>query len=124
MKTNLFNAIKLVLADRLMVGLTLLMILVAIIYCLYVGFSLQASDIQVAVHYTAFGETNFYKDKWYYLSSFIGFGIIVATVHTLLVLKLYALERRQLAIFFIGLSILMLIIAWRMAGAVLGIAFR
>lgn len=123
MKTNLLNAIKLVLADRLVTVLTILMILAAVLYCVYVGLSLQTSDVQVAVHYTAFGGTNFYRDKWYYLISFIVFGVSVAFIHTALVLKFYALERRQLAIFFVGLSFLMLVIAWAMTRAVLGIAF-
>lgn len=123
MKTNLLNAIKLVLADRLVAALTLLMILLAIGYCIYVGVSLQPTDVQVAVHYTAYGETNFYRNKWYYLASFIVFGAVIAVVHTALVLKFYALERRQLAIFFVGLSLLMLVIAWAVTRAVLGIAF-
>jgi hypothetical protein len=75
------------------------------------------------VRYTAFGTTNFYRNKWYYLVSFIVYGTTVAVVHTALILKLYALERRQLAIFFAGLTILMLIIAAAITHAVLMVAF-
>lgn len=123
MKTNLIHVIKLVLADRLVAALLILMILLAGAYSLYVGLSLQASDIQVAVHYTAYGETNFYRNKWYYFFTFVGFGVMVAVVHTALTLKLYALVRRQLAIFFIGLSLLILLIAWAVTHAILGVAF-
>jgi hypothetical protein len=123
MKTNLFAAVKLLIADRLVAGLTLLIILLAIVYCVYVGVSLQPSDVQVAVHYTAFGSTNFYRNKWYYLISFIVFGATIAVVHTALILKLYALERRQLAIFFAGLTILMLLVAWAITRSVLMVAF-
>lgn len=123
MKTNLINALKLVLADRLVTVLTLLLLIAAAAYCVYVGLSLQVSDVQVAVHYTAFGGTNFYRDKWYYLISFVAFGVSIAVIHTALILKLYAMERRQLAILLAGLSFLMLAIAWIIAHAVLKVAF-
>lgn len=117
------NTIKLVLADRLVAALTILLIAVATLYCIYVGLSLQVSDVQVAVHYTAYGGTNFYRDKWYYLISFIGFGASFAVIHTVLMLKLYAMERRQLALLFIGLSFLILAIAWMITRSVLKVAF-
>jgi hypothetical protein len=123
MKTNLFAALKLIIADRLVAGLVLLVLTLATVYCIYVGVTLRPSDVQVAVRYTAFGTTNFYRNKWYYLVSFIVYGTTVAVVHTALILKLYALERRQLAIFFAGLTILMLIIAAAITHAVLMVAF-
>lgn len=124
MKDNIIHAIKLVLADRVVTVLLGLMVLLAVVYCLYVGVSLHPSELQVAVHYTAFGETNYYREKWYYLLSFIGFGGIIAILHGALAIKLYALERRQLAIFLIWLSMFLLVIAWFLTAAVLRVAFR
>lgn len=124
MKDNIIHALKLVLADRVVTVLLGGMILLAIVYAIYVGISLHPSDLQVAVHYTAFGETNYYREKWYYLLSFVGFGAIVAVLHSALAVKFYALEKRQLAIFFIWLSILLLVIAWFLTTAVLKVAFR
>lgn len=106
-----------------MVALILLFILMSLIYCVYVGVSLHPSDLQVAVHYTAYGETNFYREKWYYLISFILFGLVVAASHTALIVKLFVQERRQIAILFAWLSILLVVIMWFIARAVLGIAF-
>lgn len=123
MKTNLLNAIKLVAADRVMAVLTSLVILTALGYAIYVGVSLHPSDLQVAVHYTAFGETTFYREKWFYLLSFVVFGLIIAIIHTALILKIYAQERRQLAIFFAWLSLLIVIIAIALTRSVLKIAF-
>ncbi|HET8884657.1 MAG TPA: hypothetical protein VFM68_04275, partial [Candidatus Saccharimonadales bacterium] len=88
MKTNLITSLKLILADRTMTVLLAVFVIACVIYCLYVGFSLRPSDLQVAVHYTAFGETSFYREKWYYLLSFIFFGIMLAVVHSALVVKL------------------------------------
>lgn len=102
-----------------MVGFALL----AAIYGIYVGLTLQPSDLQVAVHYTAFGETTFYRAKWYYLLSFIIFALLVVVTHIVLAAKLYIDDRRQLAIFFLWLSILIVVIAWFLTHAVLGAAF-
>jgi hypothetical protein len=123
MKTVVVNSIKQVFADRIVVALIFLFILMSLVYCVYVGVSLHPSDLQVAVHYTAYGETSFYREKWYYLVSFILFGLIVAATHTALIIKLFVQERRQIAILFAWLSIFLVVIMWFITRAVLGIAF-
>jgi hypothetical protein len=123
MKIALVESIKSVLSDRLLTALIVGLLLVCIGYCLFVGLSLRPSDLQVAIHYTAYGETNFYREKWYYLISFILFGLIVAVVHTTLTIKLYLQGRRQIALLFVGLSFLVMIIASFLAWSVLRIAF-
>lgn len=123
MKSNFITSLKLILSDRLMTILLVAFVLACLSYCIYVGVSLRPSDLQVAVHYTAFGETSFYREKWYYLISFIMFGLILAAVHSILIVKLYVQERRQIAILFTWFSFLLLLIAWIMTHSVLGIAF-
>jgi hypothetical protein len=123
MKLNLINSIKPILADRLMAILMILLILICLAYCVYVGVSLRPSDLQVAVHYSAYGETSFYRDKWYYLITFIVFGIMLAVMHTALVAKIYLQGHRQLALLFAWLSLLLIVIAWFMTWAVLKVAF-
>ena len=124
MKENIIRALKLVIADRVVTVLLISLVFITAAYCIYVGVSLHPSDLQVAVHYTAFGETGYYREKWYYLLSFIGFGAIVAVIHSALAIKLYILERRQLAIFLIWLSIFLMVIAWFLTASVLRVAFR
>jgi len=123
MKTVVVHSIKEVFADRIVVALILLFVLMSLVYCVYVGISLHPSDLQVAVHYTAYGETSFYREKWYYLISFILFGLIVAAAHTALIVKLFIQERRQIAILFAWLSIFLVVIMFLITRAVLGIAF-
>lgn len=123
MKNNFITSLKLILSDRLIAVMLLVFILACVAYCIYVGVSLQPSDLQVAVHYTAFGGTSFYREKWYYLISFIVFGLILAVVHSILVVKLYVQERRQIAIMFAWLSYLLLFIAWMITHSVLRVAF-
>lgn len=124
MKHTIIRSLKLILADRPVLLLLIGLIAAALIYCVIVGVSLRPSDLQVAVHYTAYGETNFYREKWYYLLSFIGFGLILAIIHSAIAIKLYVLERRQLAIFFLWVSLLVLVIGWFLTSAVLRVAFR
>ena len=123
MKSNIINSIKPILADRLMAVLMILLVLVCLAYCIYVGVSLRPSDLQVAVHYSAYGETSFYRDKWYYLITFVVFGILVAVMHTALITKIYLQGRRQLALLFAWLSLLLIVIAWFMTWAVMKVAF-
>lgn len=123
MKTNIITALKLIIADRLVTALLIGFVAACGLYCLYVGISLHPSDLQVAVHYTSFGETNFYREKWYYLLSFVAFGLFFMVIHGALAVKLYVQERRQLALTFIGLSFLLLLIAWIMTRSVLKVAF-
>lgn len=85
--------------------------------------SLKPSDLQVAVHYTAFGDTSFYREKWYYLMAFVLFGVLLAILHTAIAMKLYIQGRRQIAISFILLSTLLLVITWFIAWSVLKVAF-
>lgn len=123
MKTNFITSLKLILSDRPITVMLVLFILACAAYCIYVGVSLRPSDLQVAVHYTAFGGTSFYREKWYYLISFILFGLILAVIHSILIVKLYVQERRQIAMLFAWFSFLLLLIAWIMTHSVLKVAF-
>lgn len=122
MKNNLLSAIKIILADRMITVLLGVFVLACVVYCIYVATSLHPSDLQVAVHYTAFGNTNYYREKWYYLVSFIIFGAVFAIAHVTVAVKIYVQERRQMALLFIGISYLVLFIAWVITRSVLRIA--
>jgi hypothetical protein len=123
MKKTIATTIKTILEDRLLTGMIIGLILLSLVYCIYVGVSLRPSDLQVAVHYTAFGQTGFYRQKWYYLINFAVFGLLIATIHTALVVKLHAQGRRQIALLFASISLLLLVIAFFMTHAVLKVAF-
>ncbi len=123
MKTNFINSAKLILADRLVAVLIVILTLLCLAYCIYVGASLRPSDLQVAVHYTAFGGTSFYREKWYYLITFIAFGALIAIIHSALIVKLYTQGRRQIAILFAWLSMLLIVITWFITWSILKVAF-
>lgn len=122
MQINLKHHLKQAFADKTFLWAFIVMIIAGLVYCAYVGLSLQARDIQVAVHYTAFGEAHFYKARWYYLISFIVFGLVVMISHAMLMIKLFILERRQAAVLFGYITVGLFIVSWYYASSVLGIA--
>jgi hypothetical protein len=123
MKKTITATLKTILEDRLMTVMIIILVVLSLAYCIYVGASLRPSDLQVAVHYTAFGPTGFYRQKWYYLINFVAFGMIIAFVHAVLIVKLHTQGRRQIALLFALMSFLLLVIAFFMTRAVLKVAF-
>ena len=123
MKHMIQSTIKQILADRPMLLMVTALLLGGIAYIIYVSFSLQASDLQLATRYTSFGETHFYREKWWYLLSFIGFGILFLVAHLGMLTKLYGIGLRSLAFAFGWLSGLVLVFMFVYTYAVLGIAY-
>lgn len=89
---------------------------------LYIGFTIQPSELQVVVHYTSFGNTNFYRDKWYYLFGFGIYVLLVAASHIILTYKLLQVKGRPLAISFVWLGMLTVFISAALFYQVLKIA--
>lgn len=110
-------------SDRPVLSLAALVVLLGVTYSVYVMLALEPSDLQVATRYTAFGGTNFYRSKWYYLTSFGAFGLLVTLMHLALAIKLYSAERRHMAVFLMLLTILLIVIAWIVTNSVFRIAF-
>lgn len=119
MKNTLTASIKTALEDRLLTAMVIALILLCVAYCIYVGVSLRPRDLQLGVHYTAFGPTGIYKEKWYYLINFIALGGLIAVIHTALIVKLHTQGRRQMAFLFGWMSLLLLVVAFFTTRAVL-----
>lgn len=123
MKLHIINNFKKIIIDRQITAMIVLLIVLSIVYCLYIAISLKPSQLQVAVHYTTFGETFYYRDKWYYLLNFIFFAISITIINILLVIKLIIMDRRGLAFIFAWFSVLVFIVAFFITRSVIGIAF-
>lgn len=122
MKTSLIENIKPVLRDRYVMTLIVIAILFALIAGIYFALSIRVTDLQVMTHYTAFGVTNFYRDKWYYLLNFVGFFVIAAGLHSAIIVKLYGLKGRDFSIIFGWVTLVLLVIGLIIARAVFGVA--
>ncbi len=122
MKLRTLEAAKLILGDRAVATLLAVFLLLVAAFCISVSVSLHPSELQVVTHYTAFGITNFYRDKWYYFLAFIVFGVVIGVVHACVVAKLYKEKDRSFAIGFAWLSIVTVLIAWVLTHSVLQVA--
>ena len=123
MKHIIQATVKQTFADRIVLLLCMGLLIGGISYIVYVAFNLTPSDLQLATRYTSFGETHFYREKWWYLLSFIGFGVLFIVAHIGMLAKLYVIGLRQLALAFAWLSLLVLILMFVYTYAVLGIAY-
>jgi len=125
MKNENFKlSIKQVLADRPFLLLMMIVAVIGVVYCFTTGAMVQPRDIKVYDRYTAFGEAHFYKNYWYDLIGFAVFGLIVTVSHLALMVKLHSLERRQTAIMFGGVTIVILLVAAVYGLAIMRLAFR
>lgn len=122
MKKQIQKSLRLLVKDRYLGGLLVGFLAICIGVIIYLALMIHASELQVVVHYTSFGTTNFYRDKWYYLLSFIVFVLMMAVVHTVIALKLLQKRGRDFAVAFMWLSIIVILIALALFYQVLKIA--
>jgi uncharacterized membrane protein YhaH (DUF805 family) len=107
MKQQIITSIRQILADRGLFGILVLFLVACLSLLVYLGVNLQPSDLQVVVHYTSYGSTNFYRDKWYYLLGFAVFIVILAVSHITLTVKILHEKGRDLAIAFAWLGVIL-----------------
>jgi len=122
MKTHIRVALKHAVRDRSWVIGALALIVLAFLLAIILALQIRPSELQLPVRYTSFGSTNFYRDKWYYLLSFVFFGIFVMLMNLAISLKLYEQKGRQLSILFLGLSTAIIVIAYFVISSLFRIA--
>lgn len=76
------------------------MALFAIGAVIYVSVTIEASELRIITHYTAYGITHFYRDQWTYLISFIAFIILAVIFGIGVCIKLLAHDREPLALLY------------------------
>ena len=122
MKTRITTTLKHVATDRTFIVAFAILTVLVIIFCLFVGFGIRVSELQVVTHYTAFGSTNFYRDRWYYLLTFIAFGIVTLVLYGAIACKLFVQKGRELAIPFLWLGCAIVLIAFAVVSQVMRLA--
>jgi hypothetical protein len=111
MKQRITTLLQTLVADRYVLVLLSAFLISCFVMLIYLATSIHASELQVVIHYTSFGTTNFYRDRWYYLLSFAGFIIVMAVIHTLITYRLLQAKGRDIAIAFIWLGITLVVIS-------------
>ena len=120
-KEAIQQAVKQVFGNRPLLLLIILMTIVGFIYSIAVAINIHPSDVTVYTRYTAFGEAHFYKNHWQYLLAFVLFGPLVVITHAALMVKLYAIERRQTALLVGWMGITILVVAFVYTVAIIGL---
>lgn len=121
MKTTIKESLKQLVADRYLLVLLSLLILLALGFIAYIILSVRPSELQLVSHYSAFGVTHLYRDQWFYLLVFALFGLIVAVLHAAISVKLLVTKGHPLAIMFAWFGIGIILLGWVTAAAVLNI---
>lgn len=112
MKTYIREAFKHAIKDRSWVIAAALLIILSLLLAVILLLQIRPTSLQIPVHYSSYGTAHFYRDKWYYLLSFVLFSVFVMLMNTAISLKLYEQKGREISILFLGLSIAIIAIAF------------
>lgn len=123
MKHIIKNSVQQIVGDRKILFLSIFLLMGGLVYIAYVLLSLHTSDLQLATRYTSFGGTHFYRNKWYYLFTFVIFGLLFIVTHIGMMVKLYMSEMKPLATAMGWLGAIMLVIMFTYTYHVLSIAY-
>lgn len=110
MKQRVLTHIQTIAEDKHLVIALSVFSLVCIGLIIFLALGIQPSERQVAVHYTSFGTTNFYRDKWYYLLGLIGFILIAAVSHGVITFRILKEKGRHLALAFAWFGVMIMFV--------------
>jgi hypothetical protein len=122
MKQQFTKSLRVFTKDRYITVLLASFLLLCIAVIIFLAVQIHPSELQVVVHYTSFGSTNFYRDKWYYLLTFVAFVLIIAVTHSVIGYKLLQKRDKEITVAFLWLSIILILIATALFYQVLKIA--
>ena len=118
MRTTFQSSIK----DRAYVTPLIIGGLLIVILLIMGASHIRISELQVAVRYSSFGITNFYREQWFYQLAFMVFGLAVYILHSLLGLRLYQKKGKPFALAFQWLTVVILLITIVTVAAIFQVA--
>ena len=121
MKKIIQDSFSQLFANRYLLVLSGLLLLLALSFAIYVGINVRPSELQLVSHYSDFGVTHFYRSQWYNLLTFGFFGVAVALMHVLLAVKILIIKGPKVAILFAWLSLAIVVFAWMTTYAVINV---
>ncbi|MEI6228586.1 MAG: hypothetical protein WCP11_00980 [Candidatus Saccharibacteria bacterium] len=113
--------LKHLVSDRYLLTLCVGMLLLATICAVNVALSIQPSDLKPVAHCSSFGITHLYRDQWYYLLTFVVFGLVVALMHTIISVKVSIERGRSVALMYAWVGIGIILLGWVTAQSVISI---
>ncbi|PIQ70559.1 hypothetical protein COV88_03870 [Candidatus Saccharibacteria bacterium CG11_big_fil_rev_8_21_14_0_20_41_19] len=121
MKTIIIKSLKDLIADRYLLALLSVLLLLALTFAVVIGLSIHPSERQLISHYSAFGITHFYFDQWFYMLSFVIFGIAAAVMHIVVAIKLLLIKGHSIAVMYAWFGIAVILLAWKTASTLLNL---
>ena len=112
LKDTITQSLKELITNRYLTVLSVITLILAIAFVIFIGVTVRPSELQLVTHYTAYGVTHLYRDQWFYLLSFGAFAIIIALINIAIALKVYLTKGHPLAIMFAWISIGIMVFAW------------
>jgi hypothetical protein len=88
--------------DRDILTAWIIFVLSAVLVIITAAVHVVPSELQVTVHYTGYGVTNFY-----YLAVFAAQAVVLLVAHTLIALKLHEYKGKGFTVFFLYLSVVL-----------------
>ena len=122
MKQQILTHFQAIAKDKHLLIVLVVFLLLSVGLLVFLSVGINSSERQVAVHYTSYGTTNFYRDKWDYLLSFVGFVLVLAVAHSVIIFRLLQEKGRHLAVAFAWLGVIMLFIVLALMLQILKIA--
>lgn len=112
LKDTITHSLKELITNRYLTVLSVVTVVLAIAFVIFIGVTVRPSELQLVTHYTAYGVTHLYRDQWFYLLTFGGFAVITAIINIAIALKVYLTKGHPLAIMFAWVGIGIMVFAW------------
>lgn len=105
MKQHILSTLKQLTKHKRLLWLLVLVVVFGLAATIFVGLTIESSELRIITHYTAYGSTHFYRDQWTYLIAFAVFIVMTVALGVGVALKLLRQDREPLALLYGWVSI-------------------
>lgn len=105
MKQHILSTLKQLTKHKRLLWLLVVLVVFGLATTIFVGLTIESSELRIITHYTAYGSTHFYRDQWTYLIAFAVFIVMTVALGAGVALKLLRQDREPLALLYGWVSI-------------------
>lgn len=105
MKQHILSTLKQLTKHKRLLWLLVVVVVFGLAATIFVGLTIESSELRIITHYTAYGSTHFYRDQWTYLIAFAVFIVTTVALGVGVALKLLRQDREPLALLYGWVSI-------------------
>ncbi len=122
MKKHITSTLRQIMKDRWLLGLVIVNILLASVIIISFAATIKPKETQVIVQHSAFSVTGLYRGHWYSLWTYGVLQLMITIGHIILSAKLAVVQRRDLALALLWLTIAISVILALFAYSIIVIA--